>query len=607
MKHSSVKVLAAFIGFALVMAASSTLFKNVRFDLTEQRIYSLSEGTERILGNLEQPVSLTLYYSDKASEDLTALRAYAKRVIELLEEYVILSDGKLSLDIIDPEPFSEAEDKAAEFGLQAVPIATGDDVYFGMTAQNEKGADAVITFFQPDKEAFLEYEITELIYRLSKTKRAIVGLASTLDVRGGFDMQRGGQTPPWIIYEQLDQLYDLRWVDETLETIESDIELLVLIQPKELDEVALFQLEQFVLGGGKLLVFVDPKAESSNSDPMMGGGEGLDNTLAPLFDVWGLQFSPDQVVADGSYGLTVSMGQGRPPMRHAGLLGVQPDGLNPNEIALAELEVINLASAGMLQPTETATTAFDALIWSSTDAQLVDVNAYNLIQDPSELMRNLKPSGESYTLAARISGPAKAALEKPEGVEIPDSEVLAAADSINVMVVADTDILTDRLWVQVQNFFGQRIAQPWADNGSFANNLVEQYLGSSDLISIRSRGRFTRPFEVVQDLQQEAEAKYLENERALQQELEQTEAKLAELEQQRDKDSLTLSPEQEATLEAFQKEKLEIRKALRDVRHELDKDIEGLGSMLKILNIAVAPLLLTLLMVFVAYRRIKKA
>lgn len=607
MKHSSVKVLAAFIGFALVMAASSTLFKNVRFDLTEQRIYSLSEGTERILGNLEQPVSLTLYYSDKASEDLTSLRAYAKRVIELLEEYVILSDGKLSLDIIDPEPFSEAEDKAAEFGLQAVPIATGDDVYFGMTAQNEKGDDAVITFFQPDKEAFLEYEITELIYRLSKTKRAIVGLASTLDVRGGFDMQRGGQTPPWIIYEQLDQLYDLRWVDETLETIESDIELLVLIQPKELDEVALFQLEQFVLGGGKLLVFVDPKAESSNSDPMMGGGEGLDNTLAPLFDAWGLQFSPDQVVADGSYGLTVSMGQGRPPMRHAGLLGVQPDGLNPNEIALAELEVINLASAGMLQPTETATTAFDALIWSSTDAQLVDVNAYNLIQDPSELMRNLKPSGESYTLAARISGPAKAALEKPEGVEIPDSEVLAAADSINVMVVADTDILTDRLWVQVQNFFGQRIAQPWADNGSFANNLVEQYLGSSDLISIRSRGRFTRPFEVVQDLQQEAEAKYLENERALQQELEQTEAKLAELEQQRDKDSLTLSPEQEATLEAFQKEKLEIRKALRDVRHELDKDIEGLGSMLKILNIAVAPLLLTLLMVLVAYRRIKKA
>jgi len=417
-------------------------------------------------------------------------------------------------------------------------------------------------------------------------------------------MQRGGQTPPWIIYEQLDQLYDVRWVDETLETIENDIELLILVQPKALDDAALYQLEQFVLAGGKLLVFVDPKAESSNRDPMMGGGEGLDNTLAPLFDAWGFQFAPDQVVVDGTYGLTVSMGQGRPPMRHAGLLGIQQDGLNPNEIALADLEVLNLASAGMLQPSEDATTTFDALIWSSTDAQLVDVNAYNLIQDPSELMRNLNPSGESYTLAARISGPAKAVMEKPEESEA-EAEMLTDAESINVMVVADTDVLTDRLWVQVQNFFGQRIAQPWADNGAFANNLVEQYLGSSDLISIRSRGRFSRPFEVVQDLQQEAEAKYLENERALQDELEQTEAKLAELEQQRDKDSLTLSPEQEATLYAFQKEKLEIRKALRDVRHELDKDIEGLGSMLKVLNIAVAPLLLTLLMVVVAYRRIK--
>lgn len=602
MKTSFIKVFAAFIGFALVLMISNGLFKGLRVDLTEQKIYSLSEGTQRILANLEQPVALTLYYSDKASEDLTALRVYAKRVTELLEEYVILAEGNLTLEIIDPEPFSEAEDKAAEFGLQAVPIATGNDVYFGMTAKNEKGDDAIISFFQPDKEAFLEYEVTELIYRLSKPSRAIVGLASTLDLRGGFDMQRGGQTPPWMIYEELDQLYDLRWVDETLETIEKDIELLILVQPKQLDETALYQLEQFVLNGGKLLVFVDPKAESSTSDPMMGGGEGLDNSLAPLFDAWGLQFMPDQIVVDGSYGLTVSMGQGRPPMRHAGLLGVQPDGLNPNEIALAELETINMASAGVLQADADATTTFDALIWSSTYAQLMDVNAYNLIQDPSELVRNLKPTGESYTLAARLSGPATAAMTKPEGVE---GTALEGSDNINVMVVADTDLLTDRLWVQVQNFFGQRIAQPWADNGSLANNMVEQYLGSSDLISIRSRGRFVRPFEVVQDLQQGAEAEYLENERALQSELEQTEAKMAELEQARDKDSLTLSPEQEATLYAFQKEKLEIRKALRDVRHELDKEIEGLGSMLKVLNIAVAPLLLTLLMVLLAYRRIK--
>jgi len=603
MKNSVIKVFAAFIGFVLVMAISGSLFSGLRLDLTEQKIYTLSDGTKRILSQLDQPVELTLYYSDKASENLTSLRAYAKRVIELLDEYVILADGKLSLTVIDPVAFSEAEDKAAEFGLQAVPIPSGDSVYFGMTAKNEKGDDAIVPFFQPDKEAFLEYEVTELIYRLSKTTRNVVGLATTLDIRGGFDMQRGGQTPPWTIYEQLDQLYDLRWVDESLESIESDIELLILVQPKTLDEVALYQLEQYVLRGGKLIVFTDPKAETDNADAMMSGGEGLDNPLAPLFEAWGVNVNSDQVVADGAYGLTVSMGQGRPPVRHVGLLGVQVDGFNPNEIALADLEVLNFASAGFLEVIDGATTTFDSLVWSSTYAQPVDVNAYNLIQDPSELQRNLQPSGDSYTLAARISGPAKAVIARPETLA---DEGLSQADNINVMVVADTDVLSDRLWVQVQNFFGQRIVQPWADNGAFMHNLVEQYLGSSDLISIRSRGRFVRPFEVVQDLQQQAETDYLENERVLQQQLEETEARLAELEKQRGQDSLTLSPEQEAALMEFQREKLRIRKALRDVRHELDKDIEGLGTTLKVLNIAVAPLLLTLLMMLVAYRRLAR-
>ena len=603
MKNSVIKVFAAFIGFVLVMAISGSLFSGLRLDLTEQKIYTLSDGTKRILSQLDQPVELTLYYSDKASENLTSLRAYAKRVIELLDEYVILADGKLSLTVIDPVAFSEAEDKAAEFGLQAVPIPSGDSVYFGMTAKNEKGDDAIVPFFQPDKEAFLEYEVTELIYRLSKTTRNVVGLATTLDIRGGFDMQRGGQTPPWTIYDQLDQLYDLRWVDESLESIESDIELLILVQPKTLDEVALYQLEQYVLRGGKLIVFTDPKAETDNADAMMSGGEGLDNPLAPLFEAWGVNVNSDQVVADGAYGLTVSMGQGRPPVRHVGLLGVQVDGFNPNEIALADLEVLNFASAGFLEVIDGATTTFDSLVWSSTYAQPVDVNAYNLIQDPSELQRNLQPSGDSYTLAARISGPAKAVIARPETLA---DEGLSQADNINVMVVADTDVLSDRLWVQVQNFFGQRIVQPWADNGAFMHNLVEQYLGSSDLISIRSRGRFVRPFEVVQDLQQQAETDYLENERVLQQQLEETEARLAELEKQRGLDSLTLSPEQEAALMEFQREKLRIRKALRDVRHELDKDIEGLGTTLKVLNIAVAPLLLTLLMMLVAYRRLAR-
>jgi len=294
------------------------------------------------------------------------------------------------------------------------------------------------------------------------------------------------------------------------------------------------------------------------------------------------------------------MGQNTPPVRHLGLLGVQIDGLNPNEVVTAELETLNFASTGHLSQAEGAKTTFDSLVWSSTAAQEIDINKYNLARDPRKLMEGFQPSGESYTLAARISGPAESQFDKaPSDIENPP-EHIASSDNINVMVIADTDVLTDRLWVQVQNFFGRRIVQPWADNGSFAQNMAEQFLGSDDLIAIRSRGRFTRPFEVVEDLQQAAQDKYYENEQALQQQLKETEQRLAQLEEQRDKDTLTLSPEQQATLNGFQQEKLRIRKALRDVRHELDKDIEGLGVWLKVLNIAILPMILTLLLLVVA-------
>ena len=606
LQNSIFKYALAPVCFILILLITNTLFSSARLDLTEQNIYSLSDGTQNILENLEQEVEVTLYYSDKASKDLTALRSYAKRVQELLAEYVILSDGKLSLTVIDPEPFSEAEDQAAEVGLQAIPIASGEEIYFGLSAQSKSGVQSIISFLQPDKEAFLEYQLTELVYRLGQSVTPVLGLMSNLDMRGGFDMQRGGSTPPWTVFEQLDQLYDVRWVSEELDEIESDIDLLMLVMPENLSQEATYALDQFVMGGGKLLLFMDPKAETAQPEPEGETNEQLDDALDKLLKSWGVDYVSDSVVVDEAYGLTISMGQGQPPVRHIGLLGVQSDGLNPNEVASAELEVVNFASSGVLLPTENAQSEFNALAWSSPYAQLMAVDEYNQIQDPTELQHRVSAATDSYILAARLSGAANSVFDaKPDAIGS-DAEFIKATEQLNVLVVADTDVLSDRLWVQVQNFFGQRVVQPWADNGAFAHNLVEQFLGSSDLINIRSRGRFSRPFEVVQDIQQKAQTQYLENERLLQQQLEQTEIQLAELETLRDKDTMMLSAEQEATLEQFQQEKLHIRKALRDVRHELGKDIEGLGSLLKVLNIAVAPILLVLLLLLIARRVLHK-
>jgi ABC-type uncharacterized transport system involved in gliding motility auxiliary subunit len=611
-KYSAVKYLLAPLVFVALVLISQLIFKGARLDLTEQDIYSLSEGTENILSGLEQDINITFFFSDKVSKDLTSVRSYAKRVEELLEEYALLSEGKITLKIIDPEPFSEAEDRAAEAGLQAVPISTGDNLYLGIQATNSLGKESVIAFLQPDKESFLEYEITEMIYRLGQKTVPVIGLMSELDMRGGFDMQKGGALPPWTIFEQLDQLYDVRWVDEKLDELDEDLELLILVQPTAVSESSLYLLDQYVMNGGKLLIFVDPKAETKQPPHTHTPQEAPAdlNPLSLLFEKWGVEYDPSNVLIDAAYGLTISVGEGRAPVRHLGLLGIQVDGLNPNEVATAELESINFASTGSLVPKEkigkqASTVLFDPLVWSSEQSQQIGVDQYNAISDPTELFLDFNPSGESKVLAVRLSGRAESAFsQKPEGSDYAKVHK-TDTDHLNVIVVADTDVLSDRLWVQVQNFFGQRIAQPWADNGAFVHNLTEQYLGSSDLINIRSRGRFVRPFEVVQDIQQTAERAYLDNERMLQQQLEITEQKLAELESQRSKESMTLSPEQEAALINFQREKLNIRKDLRDVQHALNKDIENLGSWLKALNIALMPILLTLLVWLIARRRLK--
>jgi ABC-type uncharacterized transport system involved in gliding motility auxiliary subunit len=616
-KYSAVKYLLAPLVFVVLVLISQFIFKGARLDLTEQNIYSLSEGTENILSDLEQDISITFFFSDKVSKDLTSVRSYAKRVEELLEEYALLSGGKLTLKTVDPEPFSAAEDRAAEAGLQAVPIATGDNLYLGIQATNSLGKESVIAFLQPDKESFLEYEITEMIYRLGQKTVPVIGLMSELDIRGGFDMQQGGALPPWTIFEQLDQLYDVRWVDEKLDELDEldeDLELLILVQPTAVSESSLYLLDQYVMNGGKLLIFVDPKAETKqqpHTDMAEEAAADL-NPLSLLFEKWEVEYDPTNVLIDAAYGLTISVGEGRAPVRHLGLLGIQVDGLNPNEVATAELESINFASTGSLVQKQkidkqASAVLFDPLVWSSGQSQQIGIDQYNAISDPTELLLDFNPDGESKVLAVRLSGRAESAFsQKPESSDYA-KEHKTNTENLNVIVVADTDVLSDRLWVQVQNFFGQRIAQPWADNGAFVHNLTEQYLGSSDLINIRSRGRFVRPFEVVQDIQQTAERAYLDNERMLQQQLEITEQKLAELESQRSKESMTLSPEQEAALTNFQMEKLNIRKDLRDVQHALNKDIENLGSWLKALNIALMPILLTLLVWLIARRRLKKS
>ena len=579
-------LVAAFFLFTLV---NNLMLGSVRLDLTENGLYSVSDGTREVIADLEEPVNLYFFFSEKASKDLTALRAYSQRVREMLEEYQLLAGSKINLHIVDPEPFSEQEDQAAEFGLQSVPVnQAGEALYFGLAGTNALDGQVVLPFFQPDREAFLEYELTKLIYNLSAVEKPTVALYSELKVEQSVDPRSFQPTPGWVFMDQLKELFQIEKIDELSLSAIGTAELLLLIHPGTLEDAALYAVDQHVMSGGKLIVFVDPLAETV--PPGTSVLSGSSSELNRLTATWGVSLRDGQVLGDSEAALMVGGVDGA-PVRHLGILGFTNQYFRGDDIVTADLEAINFSTAGILDVDEVDGIDAKSLIASSSVSGSLDVIQFQTLSDPAELQQGFQSTGESYSVAVRLSGKSRSSFPEMSGEETH----IAETEQLNVVIVADTDVLSDRLWVQVQNFFGQQVASAFADNGSFVVNLVENLSGSSALIEVRSRGQFSRPFVVVEELRRIAEAKYLRNAEDLQARLAETDRQLSELESARVDDGLlTLSAEQEAALVNFQSEKLRIRKELREVRHRLDQEIEQLGGKLKFINILLMPLLLTL-------------
>lgn len=590
--HSGTGLLLIALQFLAFNMVAGLGLPDARLDLTEQKLYTISDGTKRILGELDEPIDLYFFYSNNASQDLAPLRNYARRVEEMLRGYERAAAGKIRLHVIDPAPFSEDEDRAAGFGLHAVPLQqNGDKLYFGLAGTNALDKVQVIPFFPLDQEQFLEYEISRLVQSLARPERPVVGVLSGLPLDGGFNAAAGQVGQPWMVLEEIRQQFAIKSLRRDVDSIPDEVSVLLLVHPKQLPQPTLYAIDQFVLRGGKLLAFVDPFSEADEG-ALLGDAQNSASGLEPLFKAWGLRMRPGQVLADGSYAMAVSMGEEHEPVRHPAWLSLPKAALDPSDVTTAALETLNVASAGILEALEGAKTRFTPLVHSSEYAMPLAAQQLVGLRDPQRLMAQLEPTGERYTLAARVSGPAPSAF--PDGIE-GRKDGLKRAERINVIVVADTDLLSDRLWVQVQDFFGQRLPQPFADNAAFTINALDNLAGSDALISVRSRGRYSRPFSVVEKLQRQAEVRFREKEEVLKQQLAQTEQRLSELQRNdRPEQVLELTPEQQATLQQFLQDKLKIRKELREVRYQLNAEIDSLGRTLKFVNIALVPLLLTL-------------
>ena len=613
----------ALIALALLFIGLTILFgttlRGWRIDLTQSGLYTTAPGTVKILKGLKEPVNLYFYYSEKAANTLPEIKTYGNRVRDLLQELVARSNGNLRLSIIDPQPYSDDEDRATELGIKGAPVSQdGQNLYFGLAGTNSTDGHQAIEFFDPRKEEFLEYDVVKLIYQLSSPKKAVVGWMSSIPMGGGtntLDPQTGQERDPPVMFTQAQQLFDVKPVSMTATSIDADVGVLVIVHPKALTPATQFAIDQYALRGGHILMFVDPVAEADTAgadpqNPMAAMQADKSSNPGLLLKAWGVDFNPHEVIGDLEHALQVSMRQGDQPVRHLGILGMDAATFNPKDVVASGLSSVNFATVGHVSPLKGATTQFEPIITSSTQAAPIPSQRFAMLFDPSQLREGFKPTGQKYAFAARVTGNVKSAFPggPPAGVAAAGNVLKESAKPLNLIVFADTDMLQDFMWVRMQNFLGQRVASAIASNGDIVANAMDNLAGSSDLISVRGRATFTRPFDRVEALRRNAEDRFRAKEQQVEEELKTTEEKLTQMQSRRDdRSSMILSPEQEQEVERFKQEQVRLRKSLRDVRLGLNEDIQNLRRNLMILNIVVFPVLFVLIIAGIGYWRRKKS
>ncbi len=618
--------------FVALNALGGSLFRSTRLDLTAEKLYTLSDGTKNILRDLPEPVTLRFFFSKKVAKDVTQLVGFAQRVQELIEEYVAHAGGKLKLEVYDPEPYSEEEEKAVEAGLQGVPLnAAGELIYFGIAGTNTTDESENIPFVQQQRESFLEYDLTRLIYNLAHPKKKVVGLLSKLQMDGD-PMQRmrnpQADVQAWFILDQIRERFEVRTIPDNTEKIEDGVDVLMVVHPQGLSPQTLFAIDQYVLGGGKAVVFVDPlcnaqEVRNDPNNPLQAMMADRSSDLGPLLSAWGLEFKKDDLAGDMDNGLRVRLPQGG-EAEYIVWLGMRSaqGALGKDDSVSAQLDNINLATAGILGKKPDATTTITPLIETSKNSMRVTKSAIQFGDDPQKLIESFVSGGEKLMIAARVNGPAKSAYPdgKPKAETPADGskpeEKKDAADAgalkeskgpINVIVVADADLLHDRWWTRSQNFFGQRIATPTADNNGFVLNALENMSGNNDLISLRGRGNSVRPFDKINEIRREADKRFLAKEKELEDKLKDLKSKLAELQKGggKDADAPILTEQLRKDKADFIEQQVATAKELRRVKHERNQEIESLGTKLKLIDTFLVPLLVILAAIGVAALRPK--
>jgi len=601
---------AGVIALLVVLIAANFIVStfNLRADLTQGSVYTLSPGTRAVLAKLEAPVKLRLYYSQGSEAVPVGLKTFAKRVQDLLNEYKAAGAGKVVVEKFNPEPDSDAEDSAQLDGIEGQLTNTGEKFYLGLSISflDQKAAIPVLA---PDREQLLEYDITRGIAQVGEAKKPVVGVLSALPVLGrSLDPVRKQQpTEAWTFAQELKKIFDVREVRLDAKKIDDDIRVLMVIHPRNLSEETEYAIDQYVLRGGKLIAFVDPYAYFDQQPDLQnpfGGNQAGQSTFYNLFKAWGVDVDMGKVIAD----LTFASGAG--PRLLPTLLSLNTQALNMEDVVTSQVGTLLIPFGGAFKGKLAEGLKQTVLAHTSKNAMPVDLIIATLSGEPST--RGFQPTNEEMPLAIRLTGRFHTAF--PEGKpkpfvppradkkKGPDKEEAKAEPQLkqskeenSVVLVADVDMLSDGAAVEIQEVFGQRVAVPRNGNLALALGLVEHFSGDNALIGLRSRATFSKPLTVLRQMEAQAQQQYLGKIKELEDSLNQTQEKLQALQKGKPGAAGTiLTPEQQAELDNFRKRAIETRRDLKELRKNLRVETDALEFWTKLINIGLVPLLVAI-------------
>lgn len=580
----------------------------VRLDLTQEGLYSLSKGSRNILAELQEPVKLDFYFSGGRKDIPVELKDYARRVEDFLREYERAAGGKITLIRHDPQPDTDDEEWAQRYGLEGSQTGPfSPPIYFGLVGRSGK-LEGVLPALNKQPEEALEYNITQLIHRITHPTKRSIGLISSLKVLGDQQpMRMPGQSPqppqrPWKAFSDLHEGFDLQDLGTNVKTIDDNVDVIMVIHPKQLPADTVYAIDQYVLGGGHVILFVDPfsvvDSVTSPRMPRMIMQPQTTSDLPELLKAWGITYNPSMVVADTQIPLVYSDQSGK-AIEDLGMLRLQKDNINAEDLTTKSLELITLAYAGSLSAVTTDKLKVTQLLKSTSGAGLTEATVFKFRSNPRE---NLEPPFRVHSLALQLQGtfetafpdgrPLDPATGSDTNAPTPTTVPGRTSGKSTVVVIADVDFPFDGLcYQQVRTPFGIS-TQPMNDNPSLFNNLVDRLCGSEDLMSIRAKGTYERPFDRVEDLERHAQQALHGQLMKVQKAMDEANKRLSELAQQEDTSEAVISTELRTQRAAIEEELREHSREERRLRKQLRKDIVRLGNTVKAINIAGMPILI---------------